>query len=856
VLPETGRLTETPGEGSPWREDSWIEGDSVVIYLSDEKVDSVRIIGSSKAMYYPVEGEEGKVSNNYSTGDTMFFRFHDQELNYVRISGRSTGIYNYLNLAGEETIDSIAAAIDSSLRYKDFVIYSEKVQYGADVIEYFADTEDIMLDSNATLKYQDKSLGARNINFNSRLNVLEAMGEPYLDEAGQKMYGFDMGYDMEYESGIVVDGSTKYDEGFYRGEHLFKVGKDILQVYNSTYTTCDFKSPHYSFRSKKMKVYIKDKVVSGPITLYIGEIPIFYLPFMVNSLRKDRHSGVLHPNFDIGMDSREGRFIRGLGYYWATNDYTDFKVTTDFNERRSFRLHLTNRYKIRYLLSGNVNLNFYRDLNNYTNEWTVESSHSQRFGPTASFRSNLRFVSSDKAQSAMDRSRDVSRYVDRRIYSSASFRKSWGGTKLSLSASRNQKLNVTSPTQSRISATMPSFSLNLPRTSLWFGEKHKEGAKGLCERALGSVMFSPNLSATRKTEESEAREKATLTARSGTGFSQQHKLLFINLSPSVSMNWNYSKVLYDHINPAYSDKVRPSGAYKNEFSMGFSSGFGTTLYGTFYPKIGALRGIRHTINPTVSYSYTPKLSENQVERKSVSYSLRNVIDLKVMEGGEEVKRNSVITWNLRGSYNPQLPKNSRFSKINSSLRSSLGNLLSFSVNHTIDPYEKEIISTNFNTGMTFGGAFSYPSEWRPEERERIAAARYDTTSADTGEAIIEEHRTGRPRERQSWSFNLNYNYSQVGKGVTRSVNSQLSLSGQLKLTRNWKISYSANYDIESKDFTQQQYSLKRDLHCWQASFFHRRFGDEWSYYFQIAIKDIPEIMYERGPRGLQSIMPF
>lgn len=984
VIPSNGRLTEAPVKGSPWREDSWIEGDSVTIYLSEEKVDSVRIIGNSSAMYYPIEREEGKVSNNFATGDTMFFRFRDEELSYVRISGRSTGIYNTLNITPDQTIDSLAAVIDSTLKYRDFAKGAERIRYGADIIEYFADTEDIVLDGNAVLSYQDKKLEAQHIDFNSRINVLEAVGNPVLEEAGQRMYGIDVGYDMDSEAGIVVDGSTKYEEGYYRGGHIFKVGENVLKVYKSTYTTCDLKRSHYSLRSNKMKVYIKDKIVSGPITLYIGEIPVFYLPFMANSLRRDRHSGFLRPNFDIGIDSREGRFIRGLGYYWATNDYTDFLVTTDFNENQNLRLHVTNIYKIRYMLNGNVHFNFLRNLRDYTNEWTIESRHSQDFGKNTKFNSTLRFVSSDVAQTAVHRAEDVDRFVDRRIYSSANFSRSWGGTRLSLSATRNQTLNVTSLTQNRITTTMPSFSLNFPRTSFWFGEKHQKGEKGVWERALSSIMFTPNLRATRKTEESDVREKATLTASSSASFSQQRKLLFLNFRPAMSLKWDYYRVQYDRIDPTYGAATRatltgtpipspsvsspvviddtnnrlqitvngetsselsistgtyPSGEalaselegtinadaslwgslvdvrfvdesdttghfefasrasgsassivfetvatgaiygvigvipdiieqgtnytgptkdtnYKNEFSMTLSSGLGSTIYGIFYPNIGPLRGIRHTFNPTVTYSYTPKLSENQVMRQGFSYSIRNTIDLKVMQGGSEVKKPNVISWDLSGSYNPLLPWKRGFSTIRSNIRTGIGSLASLRISNTYDPHKKKILSTTINTdvNVNLSGSFSYPGTWKVDLGERVPAARDESEQSE--ESLVKGFDPSRAREKQTWSVSLGYSVLQTGMGESKRVDSKLTLRGQIQLTRGWKISYSSYYDVEAREFTEQSYSIRRDLHCWQASFIHRKFGDDWRYYFQIAIKAHPDIMYEHGTRGLQGVTGF
>ncbi len=852
VLPGKGRLTEAPPGGSHWWKDSWIEGDSVIIHLAKENVDSVKIFGNAKAMYYPIESEKNKVSNNYSTGDSMFFKFKYGDLTYVRVSGNANGLYKYLHINDSETIDSLAAKMDTILKYRDFNAESRKIKYGGVNIEYFADTEELSLDNKASLFYENNTLTADHIDFNSKMNILKAEGTPVLEESDQEMYGYEMGYDMG-GGGIVVDGSTQYNKGYYRGKHIFKDGDDILKVYDSIYTTCELKKPHYSLRANKMKVYIGDKVVSGPIKLYIGEIPVFYLPFMANSIRRDRHSGILKPNFDIGMNSRDGRFIRGLGYYWATNDYTDFTVKTDFNEFQNFRIQLDNRYKIRYMLDGNVRLNFMRDFQNKASEWTVNSSHSQTFGKSASFRSNLRFVSSDQAQSALHRAEDVKNIVDRRIYSSASFNKSWGGTRFGLSASRNQKLNVDNPYTNRISGTMPSLTLNFPRISLWFGTKHNDTKRSILERMLRSVAFSPNLSAKRATEESEAKKSTSISANSGVSLSQQHKLLFLNLSPSVSMRWNYSDISYSNIDTSLVDPNSFIDKTKSEFSMSLNSGIGTTLYGTFYPKMGSIRGIRHTFNPSVTYSYTPKLGEGQVERRNVRYSVRNILDLKVLENEKLVKKNNMITWNLGGSYNPDAAEDNRFSNISSNVRTSIGNIISLSLNQSIDPKEKEIVSTSFSTDLSLGGSFSYPGKWKVLKAEKIAAAGSDSV----GSADEEDHSKGSAKDQQKWSFNMGYSYSSRNTSYAgKSISSRVNFRGNIKLTKGWQVSYSGYYDLERQEFTNQEYSLKRDLHCWQASFIHREFGGERSYYFQISIKELPDIMYERGKRGLKSSVPF
>ena len=1005
ILPERGRLTEAPRPESQWIEDSWIEGDSIVIHMSNDEVDSVQIFGNARAMYYPFEGTENKISNNYSRGDTMFFRFDGPDLRYVKITGNASGTYNYLTLGAGESIDSLAAIVDSSIVFREFGREAEKITYEASEIEYFATTEDFVMHVGAKVIYQNKTLTAEFINFSSRLNILDAHGEPALDENGQMMYGYGMGYDMETEGGLVMDGSTEYDQGYYLGKRIFKQGDDVLKVYGSTYTTCDYRKSHYSMRAGRMKVYIDDKIVSGPITLYLGEIPCFWLPFMVNSIRRGRQSGLLRPNFDIGINSRDGRFIRGIGYYWATNDYTDFKLTTDFNENSNFRVHLTNRYKVRYVLGGNVNLDFFRDFNRKSYEWTFKSSHNQTFGKTASLRSNLSFVSSDQAPSSVYRADDVARVVDRRIYSTVSFNKNWGGTRLGLSASRNQKLNVSSdnPNEVSISSTLPSLSFNLPRMSLWFGEKHSGSEKGVWEGILREVTWAPNLKATRTTSQSDARRREEVTASSGMSFSKQNKVLGLNISPSVGLNWRYANTLKDQINPKYvlppqpavitgdtvsvpitvdpsnnimrvilnglesgdititegvyntgtllafelessinswsgwgSDQVTvywldngddtgnfrftsnlegsessiefvdipnaiypavgitpgmpvygtdlsgptPDERYRNEVSMRFSLGVGTTLYGLFYPRIGSLVGIRHTFNPSVSWSYVPALTSNQRESQGYSWSLRNVIDLKYLKDGQEAKKNNAFTWNMSGSFNPDVSER-QFSNIRSSIRTSVGRLASISLNHTIDPYEWEILSTNFSTNMSFGGGFSWLGKWDIPEREKIRVAKElgsvpeeepeeeEADELDTYDGFVSDFdeeswgdeqpgksgRHGAPGRGTSWSFNLGYSYSGFGGSSMSSPTSKIDMRGNLNLTNNWKITFSSYFDIQRREFTSQQYSIARDLHCWQAGFVHRRFGDDYSFYFQIQIKAHRDLQYEQGKRGLGGTVP-
>ncbi len=210
------------------------------------------------------------------------------------------------------------------------------------------------------MDYKGKTLIGKNITYSADLELLDATGRPLLIEGADKLYGDRMDYDLEVGAGLVRQGTTKFMDGYYNGETIAKVGDDVLKVWNSTYTTCDLKVPHYHLTSDRMKVYLDDKVVTGPLVLYLGDTPLIALPFFAQNIRRGRRSGILRPEFEFGITSQKDRFIRNVGYYWATNDYTDFTFIADFNENRSFRFYIDNRYKLRYVFDGGLNFSWYK----------------------------------------------------------------------------------------------------------------------------------------------------------------------------------------------------------------------------------------------------------------------------------------------------------------------------------------------------------------------------------------------------------------------------------------------------------------------------------------------------------------
>lgn len=877
------RIREAQADTLVIGRDNWIQGDTLSLYLTANRVDSVGVLHNAVSEYFP--SSPNKIENNVVRGDQMFFRFREDSLRYIRITGNASGVYKFLDLRRGETADSLRALLDTSLTYRSFAKEAEDVVYSARRIEYMADSKDLVLKDSAKIRYQDRLLSGDEVTYFSSIQMLDARGDPKLVDAGQEFFGERMDYDLDAEAGVVNQGSTKFEQGYYRGENVAKVGENEMKVWGSRYTTCELKVPHYYIKAPHMKVYPKDKAVSGSTVLYVGETPIFYLPFIANSIRTGRRSGFLRPDFEFGITKSTGRYIRNVGYFWATNDYTDFTFLGDFNEDQSFRTHVRNRYKLRYLFEGSVEGDFYRDLSENLNEWSIGAVHTQTLGDRFTVASDLHFVSSDRAPQAISRIDDVNRVIDRSLRSNVSVRKSWDAVGFSASATRMQNLNMTDPNGIRVQMTFPSVTLSIPSRNLYFGEPSQSGRGSVWEKLLTGIRYSPSVSGSRVTEEREFQYIEVVRSQQSLSFQSPQKLAFLTISPTLSASNTYARTVTEiEAHEVDTVQVAQSRVVVDDdvFAWNFGARASTNFYGTFSPHVGSLRGIRHTLSPSAGYSYAPSV-EGRPRSQGVSVSLANTIDLKTASGaeqkasaggpqdtteaggsppaGEETlqKIPGFIIWTLSSQYNPDRPAGTNWSNVQSSVNLRVFGT-SLSVSQTIDPYEWDVLSTSAQTQISLNGTHPFGRSEKTEVRELNVVAAADTAREEgvvgeqssplsgqaggeapgPGEAALEKG--GLP-----WNLFLAISYNKQSDQASRAT---ADVSGQIEFTRNWRISYWTSYDFADRIFRGQNFTVHRDLHCWEMSLSRQLLGDEWQFYFRISLKAHPELYTETGQRGL------
>ena len=115
-----------------------------------------------------------------------------------------------------------------------------------------------------------------------------------------------------------------------------------------------------------MKAYTPWKWVARPVTLYVRDVPILWLPFIFQDLRPGRHSGVLIPQFginDLVRPTRDyNRQIANIGYYWAPSDYFDLTGRLDWFANRYVQYGIAGQYRwLNRFVDGTFGVNQQRE---------------------------------------------------------------------------------------------------------------------------------------------------------------------------------------------------------------------------------------------------------------------------------------------------------------------------------------------------------------------------------------------------------------------------------------------------------------------------------------------------------------
>ncbi|MBG7613413.1 LPS-assembly protein LptD [Polaribacter sp. BAL334] len=598
----------------------------------------------------------------------------------------------------------------------------------------------VTLYNEANILYTDIDLKAGIIIVDYKENSLFAKGiidstgyvqKPIFKQGSQESVQDSIIYNFKSKRAIIYGLKTQQGEMYTYGMKTKRENDSTVFIRKIRFTTSDKEIPDYYIATNKAKLVPGKKIIVGASNLVLADVPTpVFLPFAYFPMTETSMSGFLVPAFDTGSSARGIGFQNG-GYYFAISDFMDLTVLGDAYSNGSWGTRISSNYNRRYKYNGIFSLNFENIINGIrgfddfakSNNFNIRWTHNQdsKASPNSRFSASVNLGSSRFFRESLNQF-NVAQTQNNTFNSSINYSKTFVGTpfNMAVTASHQQNTNTES-----ITMTLPNLTLNMDRIYPFAG---KNGVK---KNPIQKMGFNYNMQGQYLINTTDAdffTSKMFETARAGI----QHRtstntnikaFKYFTLSPSA----NYEEVWqFDYIEKEYdptnnvvvTDTLRGFKSFR-EYNLGVS--LSTNIYGTFNFKKGRLKAIRHTIRPTISYSYRPDFRDNYLKQvqqssnpldfqeytvfdqgiyggpsgglsNSIGISLNNVLEAKVApkdpdSDDEDEKIMLLNNLNFNTSYNIAADS-LRWSNVSFSAGTRLfKDKLALNINGSLDPYQ-------------------------------------------------------------------------------------------------------------------------------------------------------------------------
>ncbi len=760
---------------------------------------------------------------------------------------------------------------------------------------------------DVVVTYEDLKLNAGKVTYDQKGGIIFAepaadstrkKGLPTFTQGSEKFTYDDLRYNFNTKKALVRNARTQYGEGFVFSDQVKRAPDQSIFGLQSVYTTCNLDTPHFGIRSRRIKVIPGRIAVAGASNFEIEQVPTpLFLPFALFPISEQQRSGFRIPSYTI--EQARGVGLTNGGYYVYFSDKADLLVTSNIYSRGSFNVSAVSAYANRYRYSGGVQLAYGYDKlgevfepgstvsKTFAIRWNHRSDPKARPGIT--FNANIDL---QKGNYYQRNSYNPALVLQNQYNSSLTFTKAWSKRPMSLTAGANfqQTFNGQS---SLNNVQLPSVNFYYSQITP-FKRRNPIGAPKWYEKISASYNFNlaNNLSFY---DTAFALSKLSLTdfqngIRHSIPVSANYTALrYVNLSFSLNYN-EYWLSRRDYINYNYQkerlDTLTQAGFFAaRDFTSNVTAS--TRIYGLKLFKQGRLAGIRHVIEPSIGYGYTPDFAKSPFNmayyqqtlpggpilpaspylrnafgpsgpfgrsNSSLNFGLNNVLQAKIRtkkskDTAAATTRNITLIDRLSIDGRYDFAADSfRWSDIALSFRTNLLDKINISAGAIFDPYAFDY-ETGIRNQLTLVESGKGVARFRSGNISLSTSLRSTAKRAPT--VPDSTNNAGRFLRRGAdeyvdfnipWNANLSYslttnrNYLPLKKADTFITEQNVIVGGDFNLTPRWKVAVTSGYNFRLKQISFTSLDIYRDLHCFEMRLNTIPFGALKSFTFTLNVK--------------------
>jgi len=280
--------------------------------------------------------------------------------------------------------------------------------------------------------YQDVALACDEVLYNGQTMDLVARGNVVVDQGPSRFTADELHYNLRTKTGLFLN-ATGYVSPMYTfsGRSIEKLDETSYRVDKAVFTTCedDTRNPPWSFHLKKALIEVEGYGKFTSSVVKIQGVPVFYLPYMVWPVKKERAPGILIPGF--GYSDRLGWYL-GLPLYIPMGRSWDTTFSFEYFSEGFYGIGNELRWAPVADGAGILDLYTIFDKERGEWEWRINGRYDQAdiFG----FRLQAQVENLSDPDFWQDFDRTFEANTRRDVYSFLFLTQSWGPYSLNLSA--------------------------------------------------------------------------------------------------------------------------------------------------------------------------------------------------------------------------------------------------------------------------------------------------------------------------------------------------------------------------------------------------------------------------------------
>ncbi|MBI4248757.1 MAG: LPS-assembly protein LptD, partial [Elusimicrobia bacterium] len=266
---------------------------------------------------------------------------------------------------------------------------------GNSTIEFYSDSFDYQKSSSiVVLKGQVEvfdstwTMRAEQVVIDLTSQRAQASGRVQISDGKSVLLGQNGYFDFAARESYVEEASGGYPPWIFKGRFL-RVRKSKFIYKHARFTSCAEENAHYHFTASRLTVFPDHYLLGSNIFLYLGPIPVFYLPVVYRSL-SPKHLWVTRVR--PGYDKRNGgQFQTATDFNLGPFAWT--RLYLDYFQKEGIGSGLELNYRRNDRLKGTLYGYHIHETTSRKDRWTFLGNHWQQLSPIYSAQGRLQILS-------------------------------------------------------------------------------------------------------------------------------------------------------------------------------------------------------------------------------------------------------------------------------------------------------------------------------------------------------------------------------------------------------------------------------------------------------------------------------